>query len=157
MIDVEELKHLEEKATPGPWGVYADQPNVEIIRSDGERIADVDTWTGKGCLDADLIVFLRNHVKEIIQLFSTKESPKAMKPITQLNNSSLLDASVCNGSCPEHEGYTPMAIREELERRLNERDALREKVKRILIMACVPAAEYVPALADIIGECDSKL
>ncbi len=78
-----------------------------------------------------------------------------MKPITQLNNSSLLDAIVCKGSCPEHEGYTPMTIWEELERRLEETKHLREKIRRILIMACVPAAEYVPALADIIEECDA--
>lgn len=68
MIDIDELKRLNERATPAPWGIHADQPSVMITRKDGERIADVDTWTGKGCLDADLIIFLRNHAHEIIQL-----------------------------------------------------------------------------------------
>lgn len=78
MIDIDELKRLNDKATPAPWGIYADQPSVMITRSDGERIADVDTWTGKGCLDADLIIFLRNHAHKIIQLLSMVDVPKTV-------------------------------------------------------------------------------
>lgn len=43
-----------------------------------------------------------------------------MKPITELNNQSLLDASTCGCSCPEHEEYTPLTVRVELERRLDQ-------------------------------------
>lgn len=74
MIDIDELKRLNNQATPGPWGIYADQPSVEITRADGERIAEVDTWTGKGCHDADLIIYLRNHAHEIIQLLSVDDA-----------------------------------------------------------------------------------
>lgn len=76
MIDLEELKRLNEKATPAPWGIWADQPSVLITRSDDQIIADVDTYTGKGCLDADLIIYLRNHVQEIIQLLSIDDAPE---------------------------------------------------------------------------------
>lgn len=85
MIDVDELKRLNEKATPAPWGIHADQPNVEIVRGyGGELIANVDTWTGRGCLDAELIIFLRNHAKEIIQLLTVEEvvCSRCCKPIS---------------------------------------------------------------------------
>src|SRR3990167_9632274 len=55
-----------------------------------------------------------------------------MKPITQFSNASLLRAMTCKGSCPEHEGYTPMAIWDELERRLKDRDDL----QKIYSLAC---------------------
>lgn len=110
-----------------------------------------------------------------------------MKPIQELNPQSLLDAIFCRGSCPEHRGYSPSEIQEEILRRLSDgyTESLRKraddaqhsadhralvnadltrkvqrlenKVQKILAMACVPAAEYVPALADIIEECDRKL
>lgn len=87
MIDVEELKRLNERATAAPWGIYADQPSVMITRADDKIIADVDTYTGKGCLDADLIIYLRNHVQEIIQLLDVSDPTNLVcsrcgKPIT---------------------------------------------------------------------------
>jgi hypothetical protein len=100
MIDIDELKRLNEKATPAPWGIYADQPSVEITRSDGKRIADVDTWTGKGCLDADLIIYLRNHVHEIIQLLSIGD---ATKPICSRCGQYIM-ASYEDGLCYAEDG-----------------------------------------------------
>lgn len=108
-----------------------------------------------------------------------------MIPIEELNPQFLMDAMTCECSCPEHEGYHFLDIRQEITRRLSDgyteslraradrahhsashralvnadltRKVLRleNKIQKILTMACVPAAEYVPALADIIKECDA--
>lgn len=109
-----------------------------------------------------------------------------MKPIQDLNSQFLMDAMICQCSCPEHQGYCFLDIRQEIARRLEDgyteslrkrtedlrysadhralvnadltRKVLRleNKIQKILTMACVPAAEYVPALADIIKECDTQ-
>jgi hypothetical protein len=69
-------------------------------------------------------IFSETTAKDVAERIKKYAMEKYAKPISQLNNQSLLDAMVCQGSCSEHEGYTPIVIRAELERRLVDRDAL---------------------------------
>jgi hypothetical protein len=48
-----------------------------------------------------------------------------------------------------------MDLERECTKLRTENDALKFKIACILNMACVPAAEYVPALAQIIKECSA--
>jgi len=70
-----DLKDAWEKATPGPWGVWASQPAVMICRGgDPEKpIASIDTWTGKGVFDADAMVLSREYVPKLLEELESHE------------------------------------------------------------------------------------
>lgn len=55
-IDLDAIRARVAAATPGPWHVWASQPEVQVQNADGQCLAAVETWgVGRGCIDADLI------------------------------------------------------------------------------------------------------
>lgn len=103
-----------------------------------------------------------------------------MKPITELHPLELLDASICESRCPEHECYSIREVHAELVRRLSDgyTTSLRKRAEeqqqsaehRLLVNADLQrkidmlkaklnvirdhALAEVPRVASIIEECD---
>ncbi len=65
---LEEAKEVLKLGTQGPVYVLGYQPSVTLNRaSDGKMLADVDTWFGKGCFDADIMALAYNLLPELIK------------------------------------------------------------------------------------------
>lgn len=56
-----------EEASPPPWTCEAQQPSVVVYHSDDrtKRVADIDTWSGRGVFDGDFMAKARVDVPEI--------------------------------------------------------------------------------------------
>lgn len=77
----EALKASWEAATPGPWGVWAQQPDV-ILCANGDPakpIAFVDTYTGRGCFDAEAMGRARGLVLPLLEELESLEEQEKMR------------------------------------------------------------------------------
>lgn len=68
---IAEARRLLEKITPGDWKVWASQPDVVVLREDGKPIANVDTWTGRGVIDAEFIAAAPRLVRALLDHVAT--------------------------------------------------------------------------------------
>lgn len=65
---IREAEELDRKATPGEWCVWSQQPDVQVRKPNSiVKICDVDTWTGKGVIDAEFIARSRTLVPLLAQ------------------------------------------------------------------------------------------
>lgn len=74
---LDRLDELREKATKAPWGIYAQQPEVQIQTPDKKPLADVNTWTANGFQDAEFIVELVNNYETLAKRLRAAENVAA--------------------------------------------------------------------------------